>query len=350
MKKIKNTYKTTENLLYSVLWIFVFISPVLLSTGDNKLDTNRILQEWIKIFPFFVIFLANNIFIFSYFVEKKSLKYLFIISITIIIISIPASFNHLIYNLLNISSPKQPDNSPLDFHYFLNKIFYNIIFGILTVGVNNAIKIAANWEKDKRKLEHLENENLKIQLTHLQQQVSPHFFMNTLNNIHSLVDINAEEAKEAIIKLSVLMRYLLYEASKEKIQLHKEIEFIRSYISLYQIRVSDKVDIKTTITEELFNIQIPPMLFISFIENAFKYGISYQLKSYVYIDILISRNSLNMKIRNSKHNSYNKTESEYSGFGLDNIKRRLNLLYAENYKLVIIDKDNEFEVNLTIPL
>jgi sensor histidine kinase YesM len=350
MKQFKNKYRTRENLLFLFLWIFVFVSPIILSTGDNKLDTTRIIHEWIRILPFFVLFCLNNFLIFKYFIQKKSLKYLIFIALVIFITAIPSTYIHLIFNLLYIPQPKLPHNPETDFYYLLNKYFYNIIFGILTVGVNNAIKIAANWEKDKRKLEHLENENLKIQLTHLQQQVSPHFFMNTLNNIHSLVDIDTEQAKEAIIKLSVLMRYLLYEASKEKIQLHKEIEFIRSYISLYQIRFSDKVDIKTTITEENFNIQIPPMLFVSFIENAFKYGISYQTKSFVYIDILITQNSIRMKIMNSKHKTNNKTESEYSGFGLDNIKRRLNLLYADNYKLVIIDKDNEFEVNLIIPL
>jgi sensor histidine kinase YesM len=340
---------STENKLFIFIWCFVFFSPVLLSTGGGKFDFNRILYEWIRVIPFLIIFLINNLFAFKLFVQKKNFKYLLIISVLIILVSIPAAFNELIIDLLKLQL-KNSVKSPRDFLFYLNQIFYNIIFCVLTVGVNNSIKLAAISVNDKKRLESLENENLKIQLAHLQQQVSPHFFMNTLNNIHSLVDINTEEAKEAIVKLSVLMRYMLYEASKEKIQLHKEIEFVRSFISLYQIRISDKVDIHTTITDENFNAQIPPMLLISFIENAFKFGISYQTKSYVHTEIYINQNSLNLKVRNSKHKSFQTANNAYSGFGLDNIRKRLNLLYDNNYKLIIIDNDNEYEINLNIPI
>ena len=118
----------------------------------------------------------------------------------------------------------------------------------------------------------LEKENLNQQLEYLKYQINPHFFMNTLNNIHALVDIDPEKAKTTIVELSKMMRYLLYEGNNSLIPLHREVEFLRNYITLMKLRYTDKVKIDTDIPVSLPDRRLPPLLLITFVENAFKHG------------------------------------------------------------------------------
>jgi LytS/YehU family sensor histidine kinase len=172
--------------------------------------------------------------------------------------------------------------------------------------------------------------------------------MNTLNNIHSLVDINSEEAKEAIIKLSKMMRYLLYETETEKTTLKREIEFLESYISLMKLRFNESVIIKLNLPATIPDKSIPPFLFTSLIENAFKHGVSYKDESFINIDLTITDDHLLLVVTNSK--SDNSTADEFSGIGIDNTRKRLELLYGNNYNLDIIDEKKLFTVNLSLPI
>jgi LytS/YehU family sensor histidine kinase len=226
----------------------------------------------------------------------------------------------------------------------------NLIIAILVVGAGTGSKLITKWLDEEKLRKDIEKEQLKTNLALLRHQVSPHFFMNTLNNIHALIDINSEHAKEAVIRLSTLMRYLLYDSSQGQISLKKEVDFINSFISLIRLRYSDKVDIKVIVPDQIPEIQIPPMLLISFLENAFKHGVSYQSKSYIYFKMEIIHKSLICKIKNSKHNTHIPQDTEYLGIGLENVKKSLKLLYNDNYKLSIADNKNEFEVDLMIPL
>ena len=228
--------------------------------------------------------------------------------------------------------------------------FDNLIISILILGAGTTIKLMSKWLSEEELRKDAEKEQLKTSLALLRHQVSPHFFMNTLNNIHSLVETDSGKAQDAIERLSILMRYLLYDSAQSTIELKKEIEFINSFVSLMQLRHSDEVEVKILIPDQIPVIKIPPMLFISLLENAFKHGVSYPLKSYIYLEIQIRENSLACIIKNSKHKSVTNKYDEYSGIGLANIKKSLNLLYEQDYKLDISDKENEFEVNLTIPV
>jgi LytS/YehU family sensor histidine kinase len=226
----------------------------------------------------------------------------------------------------------------------------NLIIAFLVVAAGTTIKLLSQWLNEEGRRKDVEKEQLKTELALLRHQVSPHFFMNTLNNIHALIDINTENAKDAVIRLSTLMRYLLYDTAQGQTSLKKEMEFIESYIALMQLRFSKKVKITLDIPQNLPEIQIPPMLFISFVENAFKHGVSYQTDSFVLFRLDITDNQLNCVIRNSKHKNKEKFDKSYSGIGLTNIKKSLELLFNKNYSLDISDTDKEFEVKLTIPV
>jgi LytS/YehU family sensor histidine kinase len=233
---------------------------------------------------------------------------------------------------------------------FVMVFFDNFIIAILLVAASTSIKIMSQWLNEEGRRKDLEKEQLKTELAMLRHQVSPHFLMNTLNNIHALIDINSGAAKDAVIRLSTLMRYLLYETSHGYTYLKKEIDFIESYIALMKLRFSNKVLINVEVPSNIPEIQIPPMLLISFIENAFKHGVSYQADSFVIFKMEIIEDKLFCSIRNSKHSTKEKINKQYSGIGMTNISKSLALLYDKDYKLDVIDSENEFEVQLIIPV
>lgn len=176
--------------------------------------------------------------------------------------------------------------------------------------------------------------------------------MNTLNNIHALVDINPKEAQDTILELSKMMRFVLYEGDKSGVPLHRELDFIRTYINLMKLRYSNKVKITVDFPPQVPDKTIPPLMLISFIENAFKHGISYQQESFIAVKASIkTQNSNNCQLcftcRNTKAL---KPNQEKGGVGLVNVKKRLDLLYANNYNLDIKDENDIYTVKLIIPL
>lgn len=223
-----------------------------------------------------------------------------------------------------------------------------LIFSILIVGFDTGLRSSLRWIESENEKVRLERENMATQLILLRNQVSPHFLMNTLNNIHSLVDVNTREAKAAIIKLSKLMRYLLYETETEKTTLKREVEFLESYIDLMKLRFNERVTINLSLPESLPDKTIPPFMFTSLVENAFKHGISYIDESFIDIDMKIYEKQLRLIVRNSKADK--NQIKEYSGIGIENTRKRLELLFGSNYILDIDDKKDLFTVNLSIPL
>ena len=223
----------------------------------------------------------------------------------------------------------------------------SVVILILMFGANLGIKGYYKHRQDQRKLESLQKENLKHQLEYLKYQINPHFFMNTLNNIHALVDIDPEKAKSTIVELSKMMRFILYEGDKNGVPLHRECEFIRTYITLMRLRYTDKVKIHVDLPHELPDKTVPPLMLISFIENAFKHGISYQHDSFIEIKMEVNKGQLHFTCHNSKAD---KPNEEKGGIGLANVRQRLRLLYDSNFTLNIQDNPDTYNVELTIPL
>ncbi len=239
----------------------------------------------------------------------------------------------------------QPEQKPI-----IMMFFDNFIIALLVIGVSTSIKMVSQWLNEESKRKDLEKVQLQTELALLRHQVSPHFFMNTLNNIHALIDINAEDAKNTIIQLSIMMRYLLYDTAHGQTTLKKEIAFIESYITLMKLRFPENVTVTLTVPDDIRDIEIPPMLFISFLENAFKHGVSYQAESFVLFKMEQDDTKLNCVVRNSKFKSKDTNEKGYSGIGLTNIKKSLELLFKNDYILSIHENDKEYEVLLTIPV
>ena len=222
-----------------------------------------------------------------------------------------------------------------------------LIILVLMLGMNLGVKLYFKQRSDQKHLAQLERQNLEQQLEYLKYQINPHFFMNTLNNIHALVDIDPEKAKSTILELSKMMRFMLYEGSKSVVPLEREMTFLQNYITLMKLRYTDKVRISVDVPASLPNKDVPPLMFITFVENAFKHGVSYRQESFIDIAMAIASDRLTFTCVNSR---IPKEEDKHGGVGLQNVKQRLDLIYGQNYQLDIRDEQTSYTVKLTLPL
>lgn len=224
-----------------------------------------------------------------------------------------------------------------------------LIIAILMLGVNLGADAMMKSQEQRRRLTELEQQHLKQELDYLKYQINPHFFMNTLNNIHVLIDIDQEKAKRSLVELSKLMRYTLYESNSRMVLLSQEIDFITQYLSLMKLRYSDKVEIVSQMPTVTNGIQIPPLLLVTFIENAFKHGVSYQQPSFIRIVLAVEddNKTIHFECCNSRHLLKQKEDS--GGIGLENVRKRLDLIYEDGYKLCVED-DNPEQYRVTLEL
>jgi len=236
---------------------------------------------------------------------------------------------------------------------------FSLLIVLLIIGMNIGVKLYFKAEEAAKKMEEQEKESLEHQLAYLKYQLNPHFFMNTLNNIHALVDIDPEKAKDTIIDLSKLMRYVLYESDRKLVPAEKEHEFMDNYVRLMRIRYPEsKLRFEVENPDDLSGIYLPPLMVISFVENAFKHGVGGSKQSYIKVRSQVmtdekGRERMVWTCKNSKPNmnqdSKNKLDGE-GGVGLVNTKRRLDLIYGDDYTLLVDDGEEEFTVTMNIPI
>lgn len=272
----------------------------------------------------------------------RSKVFLFFISIIIIIILIYLAVWFLDFYFLRPADPGNMQHVTLSFLHFIE---VGAICSVL-LGAVIGLKVFKKWIYDVRQMNELQETNLKAELEQLKSQVNPHFLFNTLNNLLVLTKTDPEKASVVLLGLSDLLRYQLYDSSKEKIVLSKDIAFIRNFLSLEKIR---KNDFTFTInTEGNMDAQmLPPFLFIPFVENAVKHGASTVGHTYLNLNFSIKGDQLYFYSENSKPPV---KQQLVGGLGLGNIKRRLELLYPGNHTLEITDSTDKYIVNLTIPL
>lgn len=220
----------------------------------------------------------------------------------------------------------------------------------MTTGIAVAIRTTKQWfiSEDVRK--DLEREHLKSELANLKNQLNPHFFFNTLNNIYGLIIQNQEKAQEAVLQLSKLMRYLIYDSNEKYVSLTKEIEFMHHYIDLMKLRVTNNVKVTYAFPKETSGYTIAPLLFISLIENSFKHGISADKPSEIHMDLKITTEK--EVVFSIKNTSFPKKDNDRSGsgIGLENLKKRLNLLYANKHSIDVTSDADYYSTILTVKL
>lgn len=376
-----------ENLIYAFIWLVLFIIPLAGYSFEGSIHWNDVRRYWVGLLPFAVLFLLNNYLLIPLFLfRKKHLLYigLLIISILFLFIVRPLITDSLnpnphpkreqLFKKNNENHPREEKRPPhgekikpfpfkgpppadqkkgppsMQFPKKWGPYLNGLLMAMLVAGFNIAVRLLFKSINDTKKLYELERRNLRNELNYLKAQINPHFFMNTLNNIHALIDIDGRKAKRTVVELSKLMRYVLYEAEKPFITLKKEIEFIENYIALMRIRYTEDVEIISVYPQVIPHIQIPPLLLITLIENAFKHGINLNGKSYIHSQVTIENGHLLYSVANTLPMDP-PNPAPTTGMGLDNLRKRLELLFGkENYMLETYTGNGVFIANLNIPV
>jgi LytS/YehU family sensor histidine kinase len=241
---------------------------------------------------------------------------------------------------------------PSEFHRpnYLHRLFFPVFPALFVFAISAAIKITNEWFKAEKQKKEMENEKLHSELAFLKSQVNPHFLFNILNNICSLARKKSDDTENAIIQLSRIMRYMLYDSKDEKVSLEKEVEYLQNYIDLQRLRISDSVIINFTIEGNMEGKMVEPMLLIPFVENAFKHGVSYLEASHIDICLKIDNGDLHFRVENNRIKKSDDPIQQESGIGLKNVLRRLDLLHPGTHSIDIEENATKYIVNLDISL
>jgi len=328
-----------------LVWLVLFSIPYILSYGQSQ-DINRITAHfWVPLAFYAIIFYFNYFVLIDRFLFPKKMLLYIIINVAMIALFITLKEqieDNFFSNLIRRSTKNEGNGPPFKMILYAQMLSYMapLLFSI-------ALKTTQRWVKTEAERKEADNIKLQSELQHLRYQLQPHFFFNSLNNIYSMVDISPDQAKSSIHSLSKLMRYMLYETNMDLVPLSKEIDFMKKYIDLMKLRVSDKTKIKYNFPAQETGIQIAPLLFISLIENAFKHGVSASKESTIVINMTCHEKTVLFTIVND--NFPKKTDDKSgSGIGLQNIEKRLQLLYTDKFSFNTTLKDERFLVTLKI--
>lgn len=337
--------KKISILSHILVWLVLFSMPYLLSYGQEQ-EINRVIAHfWIPLVFYACIFYINYfVFIDRFLFEKKTTQFILInVVIIAFFIFLKEQFEVTFFEELQKKRDiTKGEGPPFKMFVYIQMLSYMapLLFSI-------AIKSTKRWIKTEAERKEAINVKLKSELQHLHYQLQPHFFFNSLNNIYALVDISPDRAKSSIHSLSKLMRYMLYETSVESVLLSKEIDFMKKYIELMKLRISDKTKVNYNFPKEETGVNIAPLLFISLIENAFKHGVSASKESKININMTVDKQTVLFTIENA--NFPKKTDDKSgSGIGLPNIEKRLELLYPNKSSFKTFIKDNHYIAQLEI--
>ncbi|MDD7643988.1 MAG: histidine kinase [Prevotella sp.] len=379
-----------EHTIYSAIWAMLYASPVIniytRMAGNPRITFSwtEILHAWEYTSTWLVMFAIHNFLLLPILLKKRKTGTYLCLSFLILLTGMFITYlnrpmhknqnktrmeaeweaDSLAYERVaavrlgdgRYCSPQNPmrrkplDYQPIDPLPMLGPGELVAFFGgLLLMGMNLGVKLYFMSQRDRERQKIIDQRNLEQQMEYLKYQVNPHFFMNTLNNIHALVDIDPERAKTTIVELSKMMRHILYEGSKKLIPLTREVEFLNLYVQLMRLRYTRKVHINVDVPPQLPELKLPPLMLIIFVENAFKHGISYREESFIDIKLRVENKRLLFSCCNSKPTQVQRT-NEKGGMGLQNVRQRLELLYDDDYTLDISDGEKTYEVKLDIPM
>jgi two-component system, LytTR family, sensor kinase len=368
MRKVTNE-KTTRIILHFLIWAVILGLPIY-AARRFQMGSNFLLTYYTITAISALIFYINYLFLIPvlFFQKKRYRYYISVLALVFFFYFISDFANEQISNIISKNGNsdqiiRQPGEErrlrppPLQMRrprfiiavpnaHFIGYTSSSLFMVFLSLG----LRVLERQSKIGKMQEEMEKAKLNAELALLKNQISPHFFFNTLNNIYSLIGRNNEDSKNAVIKLSKMMRYVLNEYGQDNKLLSDEIEFMNNYIDLMKLRIGAKTRLNVYFPTEYKDLMIPHLLFISLIENAFKYGISVQEESYVNISLECGENNILFKCENGLPESNNGTIYASPGIGLENLKKRLSLLYPNRHELKIDRTKNKFEVNLIIQL
>lgn len=350
----KSNNKTLIILIHVLLWVLIMLVPWYFFQPRNRnMHISSQVYGWL-----FLI----SIFYFNYFLMiPKILARQKVLLYGLIIIGILLTSYYFTYYIpgldhlkeeVRAGNPSLPDSEIEHMAHGAQsgRAFFAVMSSFLFLAIGTSIKVTEQWYFNEKERKEMENQKLTAELSFLKQQINPHFFFNTLNNIYSLSTRKSEKTPEAIIKLSLLMRYIIYESDKPLVPLQKELEYINNYVELQRLRIKDNVKITYTIKGDSHDIMIEPLLMLPFIENAFKHGIDYSNDCAIFIEVEIQDKMIRLVVENPLVKKSQPTNGDSSGIGLANSRKRLQLLYPGRHELNITEADERFRAELVLKL
>lgn len=325
-------------LSHFLVWLMLFSMPYLLSYGQEQ-ELNRIVAHfWIPLAFSAAVFYGNYLLFVDRLLFAKKLVWFIAINVVLItgFILLKEYIEDTYFQEL---AKKRTENTLRNGPSFKMFIYIQALSYMAPLFFSIALKTTQRWVKTEAERKEAANFKLQSELQHLHYQLQPHFFFNSLNNIYALVDISPDQAKTSIHSLSKLMRYMLYETNVELVPLSKEIDFMKKYIDLMKLRVSDETVVTYDFPDQETSVKVAPLLFISLIENAFKHGVSASQES--TIEITMTCEKKNVLFTTKNNNFPKKTDDKSgSGIGIPNIEKRLELLYPKknSFKTAVVDK------------
>ena len=298
-----------------------------------------------------VTYLFNYLLVPKYLWAKQYWRFFFISFISLLV-ACWFSFLIVFFALIFILET-EASLEPAVLHPELQVISLNFIV-FLAISIKQ-VKRAFFIQQEKNELEKIKlNTELKLkeaELKILRAQIHPHFLFNTLNNLYGLTLEKSDEAPKLVLRLSEILDYILYRCDEKMVLLSEEIENLQNYIEIEKIRYSNKLNLETSFPEKITEYKIAPLILLPFVENSFKHGVSkFPGKAFVGVKLYLTDGILEFRVTNSKNPVSVKNENYSKGIGLKNVKKRLNFIYPEKYKLQIDDTEKTFSVNLTIEL
>jgi len=329
--------------IHIFIWLFAIFANIPYSGIGNKMQPKDIASNIIAFLYLMVIFYLFYLVLAPLFLNKKKLFEFFGFSFLIVLI-----MPFFGYTILFFTRALYDGTFENFYRGYSLKMHMSGYYPVLTAAVfGSFFCVIINWFTTMNQKAELDKQKLAVELDLLKSKLNPHFLFNTLNNIDSLIHINPEEASAALIKLSEMMRYLTYETSAEVVSLNREIEYIRNFIDLYRIRIKTPDDIRFEVQGD-FNLMISPAVFVPLVENAFKYASFRKQKPCIDIHLLAKNNIVIFEISNFHDTNSNNSEGSHSGYGIINLKKRLQLTYPDKHILVIEPGDSLYKVKLTI--
>jgi two-component system LytT family sensor kinase len=328
--------------IHVLIWLGLYMIPYI-DDSRQHLSPHFILRNT-SLFLLLVSFFYFN----TYFLIRKLFlpgKLLYYLGAIVACIAFISGMNLVFSGIIDSMVPSE-------YHHpgYLHRLFFPVFPALFVFAISTAIKITNEWFRAEKQKKEMENEKLHSELAFLKSQVNPHFLFNTLNNICSLARKKSDDTENAIIRLSRIMRYMLYDSKDEKVSLEKEVEYLQNYIELQRLRISDAVIIRFTIDGNMEGRMVEPMLLIPFVENAFKHGVSYLEASHIVIHLKTDDRELHFRVENNRIKKNDDPVQQDSGIGLKNVLRRLDLLYPGTHSIRVEETAAKYIVNLDILL
>ena len=328
-----------KTLTHIASWAVVFIMPALIFISEGNQRFEEALYRSLASLPFLMLlfYLCYFWLIDKLWFKKRYILFIWVAVALILCISY-SKYELFSYFALHKSKHKMPP-----FHAF---VYFDFLSNLLPVVFAMAIRYAQRNFSLEIAQKEAQAHKLQADLTQLRYQLQPHFFFNALNNIYSLIAFDPQKAQQSVHSLSKLMRHFMQNSDQKQISLAEEVDFLQQYISLMQLRLTDKTTVQVDFPKQVPQLTIAPLLFISLVENAFKHGVSATAATTLSFSLRVEGNTIIFRSENTKIPTQ---ESLYSsGIGIDNLKKRLTLLYPERHQYTIEEKEGKYIAQLTI--